>query len=77
MRLATVTSVVTIALSTAALAQVASSPVEQKTSIDNVAAADKTEGADNGTQIGTGNVADDAAGELAPTPAPTRTPRRR
>ena len=78
MRLATMASVAVLALSSAALAQVASSPVEQKTSTDNVAAAGKMEGADNGVlPNAAADTASASGNDVAPSAAPARTPRRR
>ena len=76
MRLATVASIAVLAVSSAALVQVASSPVEEKTATGNVAASAKTEGMDNGVLAnGAGNTSTESS--AAPAPAPTGAPRRR
>ena len=70
-------SVAVLALSTAALAQVASSPVEQKTATDNVVASDKTEGLDTGTSANTVDNTAATGNTVAPARAPRRAPRPR
>ena len=79
MRLTTIASVALLALSSAALAQVASSPVEQKSEPSNVAAPNKDEDAlGNGASAGVGNVATaNGTDDTAPAPRTTPTPRRR
>jgi hypothetical protein len=80
MRLATIASIAILAPSSAALAQVASVPVEQKTSPGNTATSAKdAEAPDNATDAGGAAVLDNAAGDAsaADRPAPKVAPRPR
>jgi len=72
MRLATMASAAVLAVSSAALAQVASSPVEQKPALGNVADGPKSEGTDNGALANTAGNATDAGTNSTPAPRPSR-----
>ena len=82
MRLATIASIAVLAASTAALAQVASRPVEEKAAQANTATPAKNGEGDNAvTAEAPGNGAANAAADQAPaaaaTPVAAPTPRRR
>ena len=79
MRLATMASIAVLAASSAALAQVAGSPVEQKAEPSNAAApsAKDSDGLDNSVMPAPGNAAASPAGNSAPAPERSPTPRRR